>query len=135
VFFSVTSSKRYLGTLVEDEFFSDINIDCTFLNGEQEGQSLKTISKQSHWCIPTSCISEWESGDVLKERKKDLERFLLYISDFDNNNNHISDFEFECKTNSVSAESLAVGSSVGKAPATGMLALAATAAASALFFF
>jgi len=48
-------------------------------------------------------------------------------------------FELECKTNSVGAESVAVGSSAGKATATatGMLALAATAmaAVSALIFF
>jgi hypothetical protein len=118
-----TSSQRYLGTIVAG--FGEINWDCTY---KEDNSVLNIIDKESHWCVATSCVSEWESGqgqmsdEFLKEWESSKNEFMVFSA-------MAMGYEFgrvtsvECKINSA-----------GKA--TGMLALAATAtAAAALFFF
>jgi hypothetical protein len=90
-------------------------------------ESFQLISKESFECIPASCVSEWESGEghMSDEPEKALERYIHEV---------YGAYKAECKINSLSAESLAaLGSSAGKA--TGMLALAATAAVAAVVLF
>jgi hypothetical protein len=92
------------------------------LNGKFEGRTFKIIDKQlSHYCVATSCVAEWESADdqMPEGMKKGYESYLSAANSDSYNN------EIECK----------LSSSAGKATGIGMLALAVTAAASALFFF
>jgi hypothetical protein len=152
-----------------------MGVDCTIM-----GSSLEIIARGSPFCIPSSCVPDWESGkdqllnnDNADEMVKEMETMFSEILA----SQGIDSGDAECKLNSLSifgssvgagegsavgssageattgageasvvgssiaveptgagaAESLAVGSSAGKA--TGMLALAATFAAAALFFF
>jgi hypothetical protein len=74
------------------------------------GQSIKIIIKDSINCVATSCVSEWKSaeGQIPDEILKEVEiKVCTMIS----------------------------SASAGKATGTGMLALAATSAAAALFIF
>jgi hypothetical protein len=113
-----TSSQRYLGTIVAG--FGEINWDCTY---KEDNSVLNIIDKESHWCVATSCVSEWESGqgqmsdELIKELEKVMDTVVMAMG-YEAN-------DVRCKINR---------SSAGKA--TVMLALAATAtAAAALFFF
>jgi hypothetical protein len=107
-----TSSQRYLGTIVADKW-GDISVDCTY---KEDNSVVKFINKESHWCVATSCVSEWESGQGQMSDE--------FLKEWESSWNELMG-DFRCKINR---------SSAGKA--TGMLALAATAtAAAALFFF
>jgi len=148
------SERYYLGTIVADKW-GDIGMNCTFLHKHDDSQtnereSFQLIYKESSECIPASCVSEWESGEghMSDEFQKALERYiqeLLEVSDVECNVNSVSadslavgDGEtssvgFSADEDTGATESLALASSAGKA--TGMLTLAATAAAAALVSF
>ena len=121
-----TSSERHIGTIVA---FFDVGVDCTFMS-----QSLKIITKGLPYCIPLSCVSDWESTkgqltdvekEVVEKETENIYSELLAAEGIDSGDG-------ECKMNDWS---VVAGSSAGKA--SGMLAIAATAtsAAAALFFF
>ncbi len=106
-----------------------MGVDCTFI---YMGQSIKFSSKVkgAPLCLPPSCLSDWESGkDQLladadaDEMVKEME--IMFSEALAAEGISIDP---ECKMNSFS-----ISSAGGKA--TGMLALAATFAAAALFFF
>jgi hypothetical protein len=145
-----------------------MSVDCTIL-----GLSHEFIDRGFPFCIPSSCVPDWESGkDQLlinaDEMVKEMETMFSEIDNLGDTECKLNSFSFfgssvgagegsavgssageattgagEASvvgssiavepTGAGAAESLAVGSSAGKA--TGMLALAATFAAAALFFF
>jgi hypothetical protein len=150
-----TSSERHIGTIVA---FFDVGVDCTFMS-----QSLKIITKGLPYCIPLSCVSDWESvgkdefltnSDELVKEIKDMFSEVFAEEGIESGDGECKMNSFSIVDSSVNAgersvigtssageptgagtteRSLVVGSSAGKA--SGMIALAATSAAAALFFF